>query len=92
MKIFIDAEFKFLLEDSFSAELERLSKEVDMLGTKSTVVIITIDNKHKEPSKHIEIIIKIARKIIRAARGVDYLDDIITSVKFDDLSKRRINE
>lgn len=88
MKIFIDSgEFKFSLEDSFSKELERLSAETKV-WSKSTVVVITIDNQHKDQKDHIAIIIKIAREAISAIKGIDYLDDIITSIKFGDLTEK----
>ena len=86
MKLRIEnTNYKCGIEDSFSTELGMLTRETAY--SKSTVIVITINEIHKEDSYLIKSIIKDVREVIRTLRGVDYLDDCITSVKFKNLDK-----
>jgi hypothetical protein len=95
MKIFIDdkiagdpdVSYKFMIEDSYSKELESLTKNIDArtwIINKQTIVIITIDENNREIT---DLIIQMARKIIESIKGIDYLEDMITTVKYMDLNR-----
>jgi len=97
MKIFIndifpgdpDVQYKFLIEDSYSEELKAISREMrNWELNKRVVVIITIDEKNKNIDPR--LIIKMAREIVKSVKGIDYLDEIITTIKYNDLSEIKI--
>ena len=98
MKIFIDdkitgdidVSYKFIIEDSYSKELKILTNSIDArtwIIDKQTIVIITIDERNKEIT---DSIIKMSRDIIKSVKGIDYVEDMITTVKYTDLSKVKI--
>jgi len=85
MKIFVDSEeYTFLLQDSFSKDLEYISPGPNL---KSTVVVVTIDNKHKKILDEIDTITKKTTEIVKAVKGLDYFNNIITSINFADLTE-----
>ncbi len=92
MKLFIDnGDYKCIVEDSWSEELNKLWKETNFHSLpKCTVVTITIDSKHSEYPKQVKVIEKDIREVIRALKGIDYTEEMIISVKFEDLTKKNV--
>jgi len=80
-----DIPYKFIIESSLSEELKRICNDITEWDIdKQVVIIITIDETNKSQT---DLIIKIARGIIRAVKDLDYIHEIITTVKYEDLRK-----
>jgi len=100
MKLFInntividneECNYKCLVEDSYSKQLEKITAEaIDFELHKTTVVTITIDEKHEDYLDQIRSIRKDIRSLIETLKGSDYYEKMIISIKFDDLSNIKI--
>lgn len=78
MKIFIDDEFKFIIEDSISSNLTSIDK----------VIIITLDNSEEGNNDMIKIATIITKDICRVLKDGEFLDNSIITIKYSDLNAK----